>query len=302
MERLKHMNELTEEELSGLAERLCVIAKDLPSEDRQRIREAETIVVKMGTSSLTYPSGKLNLKKIGRLSRVLTDLKNSGKKIVLISSGALGCGAARLGLKERPTALKDKQATAAVGQSLLMEIYQQSFSDYHQNIAQILLTKDVFDGGIKEENCKETFKTLFDFGVIPIVNENDAISTDEIQEECFGDNDILSAMTAALVEADLLLILSDVNGLYDRSPKEEGASQIPQVDEITDEICKIAGEAGTRLGTGGMATKIGAARYAADRGIETVIASAEDVDNIYKILDGVCLGTYFTRDCQRSAG
>ena len=187
--------------------------QDLPVKERVILQQAQRIVVKMGTSSLTHPNGRLNLKKIDQLARILTDLENSGKRVILVSSGAIGCGMTRLGMRERPTELKDKQAAASVGQGLLMEIYQKSFSDFHQNIAQILLTKDVFSNKIKSSNARETFETLFELGIIPIVNENDSISTDEIQEESFGDNDILSAMTAEMVGADTLRILSEVYGL-----------------------------------------------------------------------------------------
>jgi glutamate 5-kinase len=268
--------------------------QDLPVKERVILQQAQRIVVKMGTSSLTHPNGRLNLKKIDQLARILTDLENSGKRVILVSSGAIGCGMTRLGMRERPTELKDKQAAASVGQGLLMEIYQKSFSDFHQNIAQILLTKDVFSNKIKSSNARETFETLFELGIIPIVNENDSISTDEIQEESFGDNDILSAMTAEMVGADTLLILSDVNGLYDSNPAEnDEARLISSVARITQDIIQAAGSAGTPLGTGGMATKIGAAKYATRRGINTVIASGDDVRNVYRILDGCNVGTIF---------
>lgn len=295
-DRSQRFNELTEQEMMRLADRLSTIARELPSEERKELADVKTLVVKMGTSSLTHPNGKLDLKKIDKLARVLTDLRNSGLRIVLISSGAIGCGTARLGLAARPVETEGKQAAAAVGQSLLMGIYQDSFSNFHQNIAQILLTRDVFDGDIKQEHAQKTFETLFDMGVIPIVNENDAISSDEIQEECFGDNDHLSAMTAKLVGADLLLILSDVEGVYDRNPKDPDAKLIPMVDEITEELEQVAGSAGTRMGTGGMKTKLGAARMATESGIDTVITSGEDVNNIYKILEGVSLGTFFRKN------
>ncbi|MGI6110533.1 MAG: glutamate 5-kinase [Eubacteriaceae bacterium] len=271
--------------------------QDLPVAEREGLRDASRIVVKMGTSSLTHPNGRLNLKKIDQLARIMTDLENAGKRMVLVSSGAIGCGMTRLGMRERPTALKDKQAAASVGQGLLMEIYQKSFSDFHQNIAQILLTKDVFSNTIKSSNARDTFDTLFELGIIPIVNENDSISTDEILEECFGDNDILSAMTAEMVGADALLILSDVDGLYDSNPMEnEEARLIPSVIKITPDIMRSAGSSATRFGTGGMSTKIGAAHYATRRGINTVIASGEDVRNVYRILDGCNVGTIFFRN------
>lgn len=261
---------------------------------RAFLKDSDNIVIKMGTTSLTHPNGTLNLRKIEQLTRVLTDLENSGKKITLVSSGSIGCGKARLGLKERPRTLREKQVAASVGQGLLMEIYQKFFSEYHQNIAQILLTKDVFTNPVKRHNANNTFEGLLELGVIPIVNENDSISTDEIQEECFGDNDILSAMTAEMVGADLLIILSDVDGLYDDNPAvNTDARLIACVQSITPQIREAAGASSSGLGTGGMSTKIAAADYAGQRGINTVIASGEDVESIYDILDGKEIGTLF---------
>ncbi|WP_195267649.1 glutamate 5-kinase [Eubacterium sp. 1001713B170207_170306_E7] len=263
---------------------------------RQTIKEAETIVIKMGTTSVTHANGTLNLKKLDQLARVLTDLENSGRKMVLVSSGAIGCGMNRLGLKERPTTLEAKQATASVGQGLLMEIYHKFFDEYHQNVGQILLTKDVFKHSIKRSNAINTFKALKNRNIIPIVNENDCIATDEIQEECFGDNDILSAMTADIVEADLLIILSDVDGLYDSNPNENEDARLLQTVEVIDsDILGSAGSSTSGLGTGGMVTKIGAAKYATDRGIDTIIASGEDVKVIYDILEGNEIGTFFIK-------
>ncbi|MEG0074375.1 MAG: glutamate 5-kinase [Eubacterium sp.] len=263
---------------------------------RQMIKEAETIVIKMGTTSVTHKNGTLNLKKLDQLAMVLTDLENSGKKMVLVSSGAIGCGMNRLGLTERPTTLEGKQATASVGQGLLMEIYHKFFDEYHQNIGQILLTKDVFKHSIKRYNAINTFRALKNRKIIPIVNENDCIATDEIQEECFGDNDILSAMTADIVEAELLVILSDVEGLYDANPNEkEDAVLLKTVETIDRKIMESAGTSCSGLGTGGMITKIGAARYATDRGIDTIIASGDDVKILYDILDGHEIGTFFIK-------
>lgn len=270
---------------------------------RQTIKDAQTIVIKMGTTSVTHKNGTLNLKKLDQLARVLTDLENSGKKMVLVSSGAIGCGMNRLGMKERPKTLEAKQATASVGQGLLMEIYHKFFDEYHQNIGQILLTKDVFRHSIKRCNAINTFKALKERKVIPIVNENDCIATDEIQEECFGDNDILSAMTADIVEADLLVILSDVDGLYDANPNENSDAQLLQtVSKIDKKIMESAGKSASGLGTGGMITKIGAAKYATERGIDTIIASGEDVKIIYDILDGEEIGTVFTKKKLQEAG
>lgn len=261
---------------------------------REKIRNATTIVVKMGTTSITHSNGTLDFKKLNGLAQVLTDLENSGKKIVLVSSGAIGAGKNRMGMKERPKTLKDKQAAASVGQGLLMQIYHKFFDEFHQNVGQILLTKDVFKHSIKRNNAMNTFNALIERGIIPIVNENDCIATDEIQEECFGDNDILSAMTADIVGADLLIILSDVDGLYDDNPNvNDEARLIKTVVKIDNKIMKTAGNSGSSLGTGGMITKIGAAKYATDCGIDVVIASGTDCSILYDILDGEDVGTIF---------
>ncbi|MDO4289162.1 MAG: glutamate 5-kinase [Eubacterium sp.] len=261
---------------------------------RQKILGAETVVIKMGTTSLTHANGTLNLRKLDQLAMVLTDLENSGKRMVLVSSGAIGCGMSRLGLADRPTTLEGKQATASVGQGLLMEIYSKLFDAYHQTVGQILLTKDVFKHSIKRTNAINTFKALKERRVIPIVNENDCIATDEIQEECFGDNDILSAMTADIVAADLLIILSDVDGLYDANPNEKADAKLVKAVEVIDnKIMASAGSSGSSLGTGGMITKIGAAKYATERGIDTIIASGDDVRIVYDILEGREVGTHF---------
>lgn len=261
----------------------------------QEIQEAKTIVIKMGTTCLTHQNGKLNLRKMDQLAQILTDMQNQGKRVVLVSSGAIGCGMNRLGIKNRLITLEEKQAVASVGQGLLMEIYQRFFSIYHQSIGQILLTKDVFSNEIKRRNAKNTFQVLLEMGSIPIVNENDSISTDEIQEECFGDNDILSAMTAHLVDADLLIILSDVDGLYDKNPNNnEDAKRIPIVEKVDADIMRLGGKSISGLGTGGMITKVGAAKYATERGISTIIASGEDVSVLYEVFEKE-VGTIFLK-------
>ena len=266
---------------------------------REKIKNATTIVVKMGTTSVTHGNGTLDLRKLEILARVLTDLENSGKKMVLVSSGAIGAGMNRMKLTERPKTLKQKQAAASVGQGLLMRVYHKFFDEYHQTVGQILLTKDVFKHAIKRKNAMNTFNALIAGGIIPIVNENDCIATDEIEEECFGDNDILSAMTADLVDADLLIILSDVDGLYDDNPVlNKDARLIQTVHQVDKELMKSAGNTASCLGTGGMITKLGAAKYATDCGIDMVIASGEDVKVLYKILDGEEIGTVFLSDSQ----
>jgi glutamate 5-kinase len=258
------------------------------------LAEAQILVIKIGTTSLTHENGTVDLHKMDQMARVLTDLENEGRRLILVSSGAIGCGMYRLRMSERPTTLEDKQMAASVGQGLLMELYHRSFDSYYQNIAQILLTKDVFYNKIKRHNAMHTFAALLREGIIPIVNENDVISTDEIEEERFGDNDRLSAMTANLVGADGLVILSDVDGLYDKDPnKHPDAARIDVVDAITPDMMKAADRSASELGTGGMITKLEAARYAADRGIATLITSGDDLNVLYKIVQGERVGTLF---------
>lgn len=261
---------------------------------RSRVKEAQRIVVKMGTTSVTHKNGTLDFKKLDRLARVMTDLENSGKQMILVSSGAIGAGMNRMGLKERPKRLKDKQAAASVGQGLLMQVYHKFFDEYNQTVGQILLTKDVFKHAIKRNNATSTFNALIDQGIIPIVNENDCIATDEIQEELFGDNDILSAMTADIVGADLLIVLSDVDGLYDGNPSEnKNARLIQTVHQIDQKILNTAGHSSSNLGTGGMVTKLSAARYATDCDIDVIVASGLNCDILYDILEGQEVGTIF---------
>ena len=262
---------------------------------RASVKTAKRIIIKIGTSSLTHENGKINLNKMEKLARVLTDLNNSGKEIALVSSGAIGAGMQRIGRSKRPEELPLKQATAAIGQAILMKIYQKFFDEYNQVIAQILLTKDVVEDPIKKQNAKNTFETLLELGVIPIINENDCISTAQIEGYRFGDNDTLSATVAELTGADLLILLTDIEGLYTANPKEDcEAVLIPQVDEITDELKSIAGGSGSHLGTGGMSTKIMAAEIAKACGTQTIVASGEDIEILREILRGEAIGTWFT--------
>lgn len=261
---------------------------------RQEVAQARRIVVKIGTSSLSHENGKVNLNKMEHLARVLTDLNNSGKEIILVSSGAIGAGIQRIGGSKRPEELSLKQATAAIGQAILMKMYQKFFDEYNQVIAQILLTKDVMEDSIKKRNVKNTFTTLINLGVIPIINENDCISTDQIDGYRFGDNDTLSATVAKIVEADLLILLTDIDGLYTSNPKEnKTAKRIEEIHEITKEIKSLASGAGSELGTGGMITKILAAEIAKSCGTQTVIASGEHVEILREILEGKTIGTWF---------
>ena len=226
-----------------------------------------------------------------KLVRVLTDLKNQGKEIVLVSSGAIAVGRKTIGLKEKPKDKAMKQACAAVGQARLMMVYQKLFSEYNQITAQILMTKYTMINDISRENAQNTFHELLNIGAIPIVNENDTVSTDEIE---FGDNDTLSALVCALIEADLLILLSDIDGLYTDNPKENAdAKLIHTVSVIDDTILNMAKGAGSDVGTGGMATKISAARIATDSGADMVITNAKDINIIREILTGKEIGTLF---------
>lgn len=262
---------------------------------RKELKEAKRIVIKIGTTSLTYSNGTINFNKLEQLARVLTDLKNSGKEIVLVSSGAVGAGMSRLGLKQKPDTLKEKQATAAVGQALMMQFYQKFFNEYNQTIAQLLLTKDVITDKIKRKNVENTLSTLLEMSVIPIANENDSVATDELVGSKIGDNDTLSSMVAILVKADVLLMLSDIDGLYDSSPLDNpDAKLISFVNNINEKLYSIAGDSSSNVGTGGMYTKIRAAEYLMKEGIHTVIASGEDVHILYDILGGNEIGTFFS--------
>ena len=249
------------------------------------------IVIKVGTSSLTYDTGKLNIKTIEKLVRVISDLKNRGIEVVLVSSGAIGAGVGKLGLSEKPQDTRKKQALAGIGQATLVSISDRFFSEYGHTSAQVLLTKFILEEESRYNNTKNTFETMFEYGVIPIVNENDVISTYEIE---FGDNDTLSAYVAELVDADLLVILSDIDGFYNSNPAENpDAKLIPVVDEINDEILSLAGGAGTKRGTGGMQTKLSAAKIVMEKGIDMIIANGARIENIYDIVDGKSVGTLF---------
>jgi glutamate 5-kinase len=256
------------------------------------LKEKNRIVFKIGTSTLTHmETGELNLVKMEKFVRILTDLHNQGKEVVVVSSGAIGVGRKALGLKERPQERAVKQACAAVGQSRLMMVYQKLFSEYSQNIAQVLMTKITIANDTSRHNAENTFRELLDMGVIPIVNENDTVATDEID---FGDNDYLSAIVSAIVKADLLVLLSDIDGLYTDDPnKNPAAKRIPYVEHITDEMLDMAKGPVTDLGTGGMSSKVEAAGIANDAGADMAIINGEDMDNITRLFDGEDIGTIF---------
>ena len=264
---------------------------------RERLKDKKRIVIKIGSSSLTHPeTGRLNLRKIEILVREISDLRNQGKDVILVSSGAIATGVAALGMSEKPKELQVKQACAAVGQARLMMIYQKLFSEYNQRAAQILMTKNTMVNNLNRKNAQNTFNELLSLGVIPIVNENDSISTYEIQSlEKFGDNDTLSAVVAALVHADLLILLSDIDGLFTDDPHTNpDAEFIDLVENLDDKLLNMGkNSSSSKVGTGGMATKLTAARIASAAGVDMVIANGADFHVIHKITEGRKYGTLF---------
>ena len=253
------------------------------------------VVVKVGTSTLTYENGKVNLRRLEKLCKVLSDLHNSGKQVILVSSGAIGIGVGKLKLEHRPQETRFKQAVAAVGQCELMFLYDKFFGEYNNYVAQVLLTKNVLLNEHSKQNVVNTFRTLLEMGIIPIVNENDTVAIDELVGANFGDNDNLSAIVADLVGADLLVILTDIDGLYDKDPRKNAdAKKIDVVTHIDDNIRKTAGGSGSNRGTGGMSTKVIAAAAATSAGINTVVMNGVDPENIFRLIDGEKLGTLFT--------
>lgn len=258
---------------------------------RETLKNKKRIVVKIGTSTLSYPNGRLNFQLVEKLAYVLSALNKRGIQVILVSSGAIGVGGGHLGLTSRPEELAKKQALAAVGQAELIKIYQKFFEEYSQLIAQVLLTKDVVTIPARNENAKNTLLKLLSMDIIPIVNENDTIATYEIE---FGDNDTLSANVAELISADLLIMLSDIDGLYSADPKtESSANIIHDVRNITPELEKLATTSGTAFSTGGMVTKIAAAKICSAANIDTVITNGSDPEIIFEILDGKEIGTHF---------
>ena len=255
------------------------------------------VVIKVGTSTLCHGGRGLNFRNIDGIARTLSDIRNEGHEVILVSSGAIGAGVGKLNLPQRPVDIRLKQAVAAVGQCELMHIYDKIFGEYGVTVGQILFTRDDVDRPTVSQNLRGTFEALLTLGAIPIVNENDSVCIEEIESEhkIFGDNDTLSAVVAALVEADLLIILSDIEGLYDSDPhKNPDARLIPAVGEIDEHIIALAGGAGSSLGTGGMATKLSAARIAGAAGIDTVITNGSKPSNIYIAVHGGQVGTIFT--------
>ncbi len=260
---------------------------------RKALCDKNRIVIKIGSSSLTHPqTGDLNLLKIEKLIRVILDLKGEGRDVILVSSGAIAAGRQALGGQKRPQTLSEKQAYAAVGQARLMMVYQKLFAEYNHVAAQVLMTKDTMLNDVSRYNAQNTFDELLQLGAVPIVNENDTVSTHEIQ---FGDNDRLSAIVAALTGADLLILLSDIDGFYTDDPRgNPDAELVSFVEEITPQLLDMGKDtSGSDVGTGGMAAKLAAARIATDSGSDMVIASAEHVEIIHELLAGEKKGTLF---------
>ena len=248
-------------------------------------------MVKVGSNTLTHTTGRLDLRRMEMLVRILSDFKNAGHEIVLVSSGAVAAGVAKMGFDHRPGSIDEKQALAAIGQAELMQVYEKFFATYGYTVGQLLLTKDVIDNAERRTNAENTFRELLKLGCVPIVNENDSVSSVGIE---FGGNDFLSAYIALVCDADILINMSDIDGLFDSDPrKNANARLIDRVDEIDEKIASYAGGAGTDRGTGGMTAKIEAARIVTEEGIPMLIVNGKNPEILYEILDGKHVGTYF---------
>lgn len=251
------------------------------------------IVVKVGTSTLAHPSGLINIRRVEELCKVMSDLKNAGHDIILVTSGAIGMGAGKLQLSERPRDVAAKQAAAAVGQCELMYTYDKLFSEYNHTVAQLLMTGSDFENEERHINFKNTMDKLLEFKALPIINENDTVATEEIK---VGDNDTLSAMVAVNINADLLILLSDIDGLFTADPHTDpNAKLISVVSEINDDILTLGGGEGSTLGTGGMRTKLNAALICTENNCDMIIANGEDPDILYDIVEGKAVGTRFIK-------
>lgn len=266
-----------------------------PSASRARFDRRDhdmRIVVKVGTSTLAHPTGRLNIQRMEKLCKVLSDLKNMGHEIILVSSGAIAMGFGKLNLSERPKDVPTKQASAAVGQCELMYIYDKLFTEYNHTVAQLLITApDIEEGGVRKQNFHNTLARLLELGALPVINENDTISTEEFG---IGDNDTLSAIVAVTIHADLLILLSDIDGLFDGDPrKNPDAKLIDTVEKIDEHIISLGGGSGSNLGTGGMATKLRAAQMATAAGCEMVIANGQSPEVLYDVAAGKRVGTRF---------
>ena len=250
------------------------------------------VVIKIGTSTLAHPTGHLNIRRTEQLCKIISDIKNAGNQVILVSSGAIGMGVGKLGLLKRPDDIPSKQAAAAVGQCELMYTYDRIFSKYHHTVAQLLITGDDVEDDTRHTNFTNTLNRLLDLGAIPIINENDTVATAEI---VIGDNDTLAAIVAQSVSADRLILLSDIDGLYTADPhKHPDAALIHHVEEIDDALLSLAGASAGNQGTGGMVTKLQAARICMNSGCEMIIANGNRPENLYDIMDGMEVGTKFT--------
>ena len=265
--------------------------------NRENLKDSKRIVIKVGTSTLTYDTGKINFTRIDKLARIISDLSNQGKEVILVTSGAIGVGVDKLKMPERPKTIREKQAVAAVGQCELMHMYSKFFSEYGHTVAQILLTRDIMSDDHCRENVVNTFETLLKKGIVPIVNENDSVSIVELkvgQKDTFSENDTLSALVSKLISADLLIILSDIDGFFDSDPRKNPDSKMLSIiNEITPDIELCAEGAGTKRGTGGMVTKLKAAKIATRSGVNVVLTNGSNPEIIMDIINGQDLGTIF---------
>ena len=250
------------------------------------------VVIKIGTTTLAHPTGHLNIRRVENLCKIISDIKNAGHEVIIVSSGAIGMGVGKLGLLERPKDMPGKQAAAAVGQCELMYTYDNLFSQYHHTVGQLLITGDDVENPKRHQNFTNTMERLLSLGAIPIINENDTVSTEEI---VIGDNDTLAAIVAQSIKADLLILLSDIDGLYTADPhKDPNAKLIPHIEKVDEAVMALAGVSASGQGTGGMVTKLRAARICLACGCDMVIANGADPENLYAILDGKSVGTLFS--------
>jgi glutamate 5-kinase len=267
---------------------------------RKYLKAKKKIVVKVGTSLLAYDNGKINLQRMEKLVRVLADLHNSGKVAVLVSSGAVAVGLGMIGLKDRPDNMVKKQALAAIGQVGLIRLYQKFFDEYNKTVAQILLTRDGIENPLRRKNARNTLNELLEMGIIPVVNENDTVATEEIE---FGDNDTLSALVATLIQADLLLILTNTDGVFTADPHiHHSATKVPKVLKASDDLKDVDLNGSSKMGSGGMASKIAAAELCREHNVDVVIADGTDPSTIIDVLEGKDLGTFFVSDATQLAG
>ncbi len=258
---------------------------------RKNLINKQKIVIKIGSSSLTHTNGRLNLMRVEKLVRVIADLHNEGRHVILVSSGAIATGAGKMGMDKKPADKIKKQALAAIGQAELIKIYDKFFEEYNLTVAQVLLTKDGIENTVRRRNARNTINELLNMGIIPVINENDTVSTDEIE---FGDNDTLSATVATLVKADLLVILSDIDGMFTSNPKEnQSAKLISKVTELTEELAGCIFEDKSNFGTGGMTSKLLAAKHCIEHDVDVVITNGTDPYIIHELLAGKDVGTLF---------